>query len=232
MVLLIYLIGKLSISFKRLSNFLNKIFIWNFLISFYFSQFTPIVLGYLLNLRRISHTSRIESVSIYISYALIVLITIILIFLFIQIKKKYERDSNSVSPITEGLRRAPTFCLYWRLLTLLRLYIILICLVFLQHLPSFQIVILLVFSLLTQILLLKLKPFSEQSQQRIELFNEVMNSIYLYALLWITLNNDLSLREAQGWFLVAVCLSVVAVNICYLLSNVLSKIKTWCLRKR
>jgi hypothetical protein len=86
---------------------------------------------------------------------------------------------------------------------------------------------LLVFSLMAQAMLLKLKPYADRKEQRIELFNEVMNSIYLYVLLWITLNNDLSLREPQGWFLVAVCLSVVAVNICYLLSNMLSKIKTW-----
>jgi hypothetical protein len=52
------------------------------------------------------------------------------------------------------------------------------------------------------------------------LFNECMNSVYLFGLLTLTEFNSQQTREfrkAQGWLLVILCLFTVFVNLCNLL---------------
>lgn len=57
---LINLLGKCSLNCTKVAMSLNKLFLWDFALSFYLSQFTPVVLAYLLNLRKPSHSSLIE----------------------------------------------------------------------------------------------------------------------------------------------------------------------------
>ena len=55
-----------------------------------------------------------------------------------------------------------------------------------------------------------------------EIFNEVMNSVYLYGLISLTEFSTISgnkLRDYQGWLLVLLCMLTVFINIIYMLIN-------------
>ena len=71
----------------RLSKFLNNKLIWNFAINFYFSQFTPIILACLINLRHIAKASLIEAASTYLTYFLFSAFTVALALMFYYIKR-------------------------------------------------------------------------------------------------------------------------------------------------
>jgi hypothetical protein len=126
----INLLGKSFPTYLRVSNFLNNLLIWNFAINFYFSQFTPIILACLINLRKISKVSKIEAASSYLTYVLLPAFTITLALMFYCIKKS-TMQSDSHSYLLSGLRVSDSFVVKnWKLLVLIRLYITLIILVY------------------------------------------------------------------------------------------------------
>lgn len=155
----IYFLGKSFRSCLRISKFLNKIFLWNFAISFYFSQFTPIILACLINLRHISYESKIEAVSSYLTYLLFAVFTISLALIFYNIWNQSMQLENS-SYLLRGLRVNDSFIVKnWKLIVLIRLYITLLILVFMQDRYIFQIVTLFILSLIFQAFVIYYKPF-------------------------------------------------------------------------
>ncbi len=128
---LINLLGKCSLNCTLVAKSLNKLFLWDFALSFYMSQFTPVVLAYLLNLRKPSDSSLIESTSALMSYILAAVFTLMLPLLFYSIRRAASLGSSS--SLTEGLRDSSAVVVrYWRPMVLARLYFTLVILVYMQ----------------------------------------------------------------------------------------------------
>lgn len=142
---------------------------------------------------------------------------------------------NNKSYLLSGLKLSDSFVVkYWKPLVLFRLYVTLIILVYMQDRYIYQIFTLLMFSVIYQALLVNFRPFEENVENYIELFNEVLNSIYLYNLLALTEfcnTQSAEVRNFQGWILLILCLVTVAINICHLLKAKFYQIKL-CIRRR
>ena len=69
---------------------------------------------------------------------------------------------------------------------LLRLYITLVILVYMQERYIFQIILLMLMSWTFQGAILYYRPFTDKKTNIIEFFNELMNSVYLYGMLSLT----------------------------------------------
>jgi hypothetical protein len=83
-------------------------------------------------------------------------------------------------------------------------------------------------------MLVKYRPLEEKHENLIDLFNETINSVYLYNLLALTEYNSeqtMQVRGLQGWVLVILCLITVFVNLCYLLVLKFLALRAWCIRK-
>ena len=81
---------------------------------------------------------------------------------------------------------------------------------------------LLIFSVISQSLLIYYKPFDAKIENAIELINEVLNSIYLYNLLSLTefsSKQTIEVRNVQGWILVILCMITVLINFCLMLKE-------------
>lgn len=78
---IINLLGKKFLFFVKVSIFLQKILLWDFALMFYFSQFTPILIACLINLKSISNLSLIEKISTYLTYVLFTVFILILVWL-------------------------------------------------------------------------------------------------------------------------------------------------------
>ena len=162
----------------------------------------------------------IEKVSSYLTYVLCSIFTGVLVIMFVQLNKKSTTINNS-SFILSSLRKSDSFFVKnWKLLVLLRLYASLVILVYLQDYYASQIMILLLLSIIYQGFQIGYKPFEEKNENYIELFNEIMNSIYLLNLLSLSdysVAQTASIRDIQGWILLVLCLITVLVNVCILL---------------
>jgi hypothetical protein len=134
--LILGLINWLAKSFRKCtgpSKFLKSILVWNFAINFYFSQFTPIILACLINLKNLSKITPIEAASSYLTYFLVSSFTAILALMFYYLKVKTMHSENK-SYLLSGLRVSDSFIVKnWKLLVLIRLYITLIILVYMQE---------------------------------------------------------------------------------------------------
>ena len=94
----------------------------------------------------------------------------------------------------------------WTLLLLYRWLFTLTVLIFLRHSPLFQILLLLIASLLFQILSLQ--------GNKSNIFNEVMISVFLYLMLaTVEINGENRVREEIGWGLLGVVVFTVGVNV-------------------
>jgi hypothetical protein len=63
-------------------------------------------------------------------------------------------------------------------------------------------------------------PFEECLENKIEIVNEVLNSIYLYNLLALTefsAEQSKEVRNVQGWILISLCLATVMINFCLMI---------------
>ena len=85
-------------------------------------------------------------------------------------------------------------------------------------------------SVISQAFLISFKPYKEKAENYIEIFNEVLNSIYLYNLLSLTeavTVQTVEVRNMQGWILVILCLITVLVNSCLLLRSKFYQVKNF-----
>ena len=126
----INLLAKCFRACVRVSEFLNNLLVWNFAINFYFSQCTPIILACLINLRNISKDSLIEKTSSYLTYFLFSAFSLILAFMFYSINKLTLKKDNY---LISGLKLSDSFVVKnWKPLVLIRLYVTLLILVYMQ----------------------------------------------------------------------------------------------------
>lgn len=77
-----------------------------------------------------------------------------------------------------------------------------------------------IMSVVSQAFVILYRPFEESLENKIELVNEVLNSIYLYNLLSLTEFSSVQSKEVrnmQGWILVSLCLATVFINFCLMI---------------
>ena len=141
----------------NVSKYMKKRLVWNFAISFMFSQFTPIVLPCLINLQnvrlalyyldvlQVSKGTIIERMSDYLAYVLIS-ISSVSIILFCYLIKKHS-GSESISFLYENLKSSDSLMVrYWRPIWLSRWLLTLVILVIFQWNFIIQIITLFILS--------------------------------------------------------------------------------------
>jgi hypothetical protein len=85
---------------------------------------------------------------------------------------------------------------------------------------------------ISQALVIYYRPFYENLENRIELINEVLNSIYLYNLLALTgfsAEQSIEVRNKQGWILVSLCMTTVLINFCVMVKEKFRSLKKFVL---
>ena len=92
--------------------------------------------------------------------------------------------------LTEGLRVESTLGRYWTVITLARWSTLCIILVTLRSYYIFQIVSLLMQSVLVQTLIIHGQPMLDHVENKISLFNEIMVSLFLYVMITLTEYNQ------------------------------------------
>jgi len=104
---------------------------------------------------------------------------------------------------------------YWNIITLVRWSFTILILVVLRDAPEWQIMLLLIVSVLFQALYFRFRPLLEGVENSISLFNEFMVSFYLYVLLSLTdFNTENGQRELCGLLLVVTILLSTFVGFC------------------
>lgn len=97
-----------------------------------------------------------------------------------------EAFKEKCGTITEGVDVKNIVGRYWNVIVLMRWSGTIIILVCLRATPEYQIILLLIVSVIFQCLSIRFKPLEEPIENRISLFNESMVSIYLYIMLGLT----------------------------------------------
>jgi CBS domain containing-hemolysin-like protein len=122
-----------------------------------------------------------------------------------------------------------TVAAYWKFLTLIRWTITTSILIFLKDHNEFQILLLLIISVVYSILLMNGKPFESNFENKMSLFTEIMVSIYLYLLLCLTdfMPNLSFIRDPLALALVSVIGFAVFINLLVFVKYIINRIKTY-----
>jgi hypothetical protein len=186
---------------------------WDYSLVFAFSQCSPLFIASLINMHSIKFDTKQNLIASVLSLSTIFATVLTLMIILIGLRK----ESEKLSSLGEGMRETGK---YWRWYELLRQCLTLVILVEGRDLGSFQILALLVSSLLAQSLTLHLKPHQDPWDNAFQFFNEYAVSIYLYLMLLLSDLNRLEegtggpqVREVVGWALLGVIALVVAVNL-------------------
>lgn len=122
---------------------------------------------------------------------------------------------NKYGTLTKGFNLNHTTGAYWSIYVQLRWTMTIAIIVSLRDCLTFQIFSLFFLSMLTQVLIIKGRPFDEKTDHYISLFNEFMVISYLLLLLsmsdWTLMTIDY--RYQLGWCLLGIVFSTVVVNI-------------------
>ncbi|TNV86505.1 hypothetical protein FGO68_gene13225 [Halteria grandinella] len=202
---------------KKQYQFLAQRILWGGSIRFVIQQFQPLIFSSLINIRSASisdlHTSSIGlRFNFYLSL-IIVAATLLSIVIFFIIVKKSKAQDNRFSTLIEGLKYSG-FAAYWTVWTLLKWSIMCAVLVLLTDYPGQQLQLLLVLSEFSTAFQMIVKPLDTIVENAICLFNEVMATLYIYALIAIANSGDeIDLRENLGLVLMSILLTTLAVNI-------------------
>ena len=138
-------------------------------------------------------------------------------FLIIYRSKKQGNFLQSFSCLSDNLKFNQKFGIYWNIMTIINQLITITVLLLLRDEPSYQVHILLVWSLLFSCLLLYFKPFETKFENRLELFNQSLISISLFFFLISTgiyTDNRIEITEITGFGLISVLSLSLLVNFC------------------
>lgn len=126
-----------------------------------------------------------------------------------------EDFKSKFKNLTEGLRVESTLGRYWTVITLARWSTLCIILVTLRGYYMFQIVSLLMQSVLVQTLIIHGQPMLVHVENKISLFNEIMVSLFLYVIITLTEYNQKvnPLKHECGMALVAIIVLTFSVNV-------------------
>jgi len=186
---------------------------WDYSLVFAFSQCSPLFIASLINLHAIKFDTNQNLIASVLSLSIIFATGLTLVIILLGLRQ----DSEKLSSLNEGMRESGK---YWRWYELIRQCLTMVILVEGRDLGSFQILALLVSSLLAQALTLHFKPYEDPWQNAFSFFNEYAVSVFLYLMLLLSdLNRveeegtrGLQVREIVGWALLALMTTVVLVN--------------------
>ncbi len=125
-------------------------------------------------------TLKISLILAFMLFSLSILAIIVFIAILKRTWKKKEPVRDGFEALTEGLNQKSAVATFWKPIILIRWIITISIYVQLSKNCLMQIAILLTKSVFFQALLLKFKPFDSRTDNMISLFNELMNSAYLY----------------------------------------------------
>jgi len=126
----------------------------------------------------------------------------------------YEELEVSWAPLIEGVNTRSAIGKYWIPITLVKWAILSLTLVFLKDHSTFQLIITGYLLLVSQILIIKGKPFASHVENKLSLFNDIMASLYLNCL--YTLAEPMGRNESKelcGLALLALVVFTIAVNV-------------------
>ncbi len=144
------------------------------------------------------------------------------ILVFIKILKNQKVSGQSLNDkdykenygtLTVGLNTNTAIGSYWNVITLVRWLWTTIVLIFLRDHSEFQIIFLLITSIVFQCLIILGQPMPSPIENKVSVFNEVMVSLYLYTLMDLTdFFGENKHREEAGYILVSIILLSVLIN--------------------
>ena len=148
--------------------------------------------------------------------------------------KARKRSNEKFGTLIEGLRADYSIVgAYWNLLTLIRWTTTIIILIFLKDHNEFQILLLLMISLLFSAFLIQGRPFKDSLSNKMSLFTEIIVSIYLYILLCLTdfTATVSTFKDQLALALVCIIGLTVIVNLIVLVKKGFIKCKKYILKK-
>ena len=122
---------------------------------------------------------------------------------------------------------------YWKFLTLVRWTITTAILIFLKDHNEFQILLLLIVSLIYSCFLIRGRPFESSFENKMSLFTEIMVSVYLYMLLCLTdfMGKASLIRDALALTLVYIIGFAVFINLMIFVRIGFFKVKLCIMRR-
>ena len=178
-------------------------------------------------------------VSAYISILVFIALIVTFVLIFIRVYRLTRKlDDQSIelfnirfSVINESLKETKRHSLifYWKPLNLLRWVLTLIFLVTLKDTPSFQILTLLILSVLQQALIICYLPYDTKEINLLSLYNELAVSVYLYLGLLLTDNLDADFTDQEritelrlqiAWVLASILISTIFINFMVTFKNI------------
>ncbi|TNV86861.1 hypothetical protein FGO68_gene9932 [Halteria grandinella] len=178
-----------SLEIERIKGMYEKYsryFKWNVVLRFIIQQYPTLLIASVINTYEIRGESLGELMSTAVTF--ITLASSLFIFLtFHLILQRSSTNSTSYSTLLEGLRQGSSVARKWSMVYLLRWTYIIIILVVLRNHPIAQVHLLNIQQTLIVSLIINSKPYSENLENKISLFNELMISLYLYSLLGLSL---------------------------------------------
>ena len=204
---------------------MNSSLFWNGSLSFFHSQFPPLMIASVINFRQLSYETPISLASSLFSLGILAALSIaygLEVYAIRKFSGEKEFEARFGATI-DGVNPQTTVGLYWQPITLMRWALTNMILVFLRENYVAQIISFLIISVVAQALIMSSQPFDCALDNRMNLLIEISVSLYLYAQLALTdFMGENTLRDSLGWFLACLIISVVAVNLLVLCYKVLA----------
>ncbi len=196
------------------------------------------MISYCINFYELDFASKFKAgkiMSSILSIALLFLSLVTLPIIWILIKRGISQGSNR-EEFTKNYRALIAHQRvfsgivggYWKLLTLIRWTLTAIILIFLRDYNSFQLITLLIISVIYSCLLIAGKPFKNNLKNKVYIFTECIVSIYLYILMCLTdFMGEISIRELLALGLLAAIGLTILVNFVVMGKIAIQKFKKW-----
>ncbi|TNV86367.1 hypothetical protein FGO68_gene1952 [Halteria grandinella] len=212
-------------------QYLRPKLLWGGTIKFIIQQFQPLFISSVINISAHSNSYVGEgSYGYSMSYILSVLIIGVLafsIFCFNVILKKRKGQLSQFSPLIEGIKEG-TFARYLNPIILLKWAILCLTIVILADYPCLQFQVLMSLSIASNSFQIGFLPQTSKVEQAVDIFNEIMATVYLQALVGIAISTEASDRQTLGLFLLCVMLSTLFINFMKVLILIILKIIWKC----
>ena len=156
----------------RFYQFLKNELIFSFLLRLLFVSYLPLGFSSFIQLSRPSSAHLCSLVSTYIILALLLAYPVIILILILK-KNKDQDFFKAYGSLCEEIRFEHKLALLFNLLFLLRRVVFILTVTLLVDYPVLQLQVFMLMSLLMLIYLVHVKPFTEQSCNRLECFNEL-----------------------------------------------------------
>jgi hypothetical protein len=209
------------------------------------------MLSTLVNLYDMRYTGfKVVGISAYFSIVVIAVTVVSVVAIFLRLQKFSNNMTNDTiqefnknySPLISDLRENTSnlVLLFWKALNLIRWLLTLTILTTLNSYPVLQMIFLIIFSLVQQILILKFLPYESKLTNAIVFINELAVTIYLYISLLLsdylecqfTSSEDvLKVKVLLSWVITLMLCCVIGINCIVMFAQKIMQIKSRCISK-